>query len=120
MASIGGIFCTFVRGHCPRPKTRLDLWCVPGTSGFGAQALGRNDSAFAVKAVLYSNAAGLEAWKDSIEALQGTVVSIVNDLGKTRSRCLIAAVSPMRSMAARADGGITQRGEMAVEGVVLP
>lgn len=118
MAQIGTVVCTFVRGHCPRPKMRLMLWTVPGVDGYGAQAVGYNDAPFEVAAVLYSNAVGLEAWKNAMEGLQGTIVSIVNDLGVTRPGCLITKVSPMRSMAVRAAGGITQRGEIVIEGVV--
>jgi hypothetical protein len=118
MAQIGGVLCTFVRGHCPQPKMRLMLWTVPGVDGIGAQAVGYNDSPFEVVAVLYSNALGIEAWKAALEGLQGTIVSITNDLGTTFSRCLITKVSLMRSIAALAHGGITQRGEIVVEGVV--
>lgn len=119
MAQIGGITCTFVRGNCPTPKMRIDLWRVPGLDGYGAQALGLNDSPFEVTAVLYSNAAGIDLWKESIEALQGSIVGLTNDLGVTFLNCLITKVGNMRSSAALAAGGITQRGEIAVEGVVL-
>jgi len=118
MASIGGVTCTFVRGHPPTPKQHVVLWRVPGIDGYGAQRMGLHDSPFEVVAVLYTNAAGLALWKTSMEALQGTLVSITNDLGISSTRCLITNVSPMRSMAALAAGGITQRGEITVTGVV--
>lgn len=94
------------------------LWRVPGMDGYGAQWMGRNDSPFEVVAVLYSNTEGITLWKTAIENLQGTIVSITNDHGNTSANCLITKVSPMRSIAARAAGGITQRGEITVEGVV--
>lgn len=119
MAQIGGVLCTFVRGNCPNPKMRIELWRVPGLDGYGAQALGLNDSPFEVTAILYSNKAGVELWKDSIEGLQGSIVSITNDLGSTTQNCLILKISNMRPMAAIAAGGITTRGEIIVEGVVL-
>ena len=118
MAQIGGVVCTFVRGHCPRQKQSLMLWRVPGVDGYGAQTMGYNDSPFEVVAVLYSNALGLDVWKNALESLQGTLVTITNDLGITTARCLIRTVSPMRSVAAFAAGGITQRGEITVQGVV--
>jgi len=119
MAQIGGVGCTFVRGHCPAKKMRLALWQVPGIDGFGAQRMGYGDSHFQVVAVLYSNAIGLQLWKQSLENLQGTIVSITNDLGITSAGCLIAHVGPLQSMAARAPGGITHRGEIIIEGVVV-
>jgi hypothetical protein len=119
MASIGGVTCTFVRGHPPYPKERVLLWTAPGIDGVGAQQVGRNDAEFQVQAVLYSSAPGILAWKLAIEALQGTLVTIVNDLGIAFTRCLIAKVSNMRSQAAKVPGTtITQRGEIIIEGVV--
>jgi hypothetical protein len=118
MASIGGVTCFSVCGHPPVPKQRVLLWRIPGINGIGAQRVGRNDSAFEVVAIQYSSAADLQLWKASLEAMQGTIVSIVNDIGATSTGCLIVKMSPMRSTAAHAAGGITQRGEIVVEGVV--
>ena len=118
MASIGGVTCTFVRGSPPAPKQRVMLWRVAGIDGYGAQRMGLNDSPFEVTAVIYTNAVGLQIWKTALENLQGTIVSITNDLGVSFTRCLVTGVSPMQSMAALAAGGITQRGEITVVGVV--
>jgi hypothetical protein len=118
MASIGAVLCTFVRGHAPRVKTRLELWRVPGLNGYGALVLGQNDSEFEFTAVCYSSAMGVLDWKLQIEALQGQIVSIINDLGITYSNCLITKLGNLRSAAALAPGGITQRGEMQIGGVV--
>ena len=119
MARIGTVLCTFVRGHCPAPKMRLELWRIPGLDGYGAQALGLNDSPFQITAVLFSDASGLGQWKAALEALQGSIVTITNDLGASFQRCLITKLSNMTSTAALAAGGITQRGEIQIEGVVL-
>jgi len=118
MAGIGGVSCTFVRGHTPIVKQRIETWAVPGLDGVGAAAMGRNDSKFTFTAILFSNAAGIIAWKIAIEALQGTIVSIVNDLGVTYINCLITEVGDLRNTPAIAPGGITQRGEIQVSGVV--
>jgi len=119
MAYVGSVLCTFVRGNCPSPKMRLEVWTVPGVNGYGAASMGRNDSPFEVVAVLFSNAVGVQLWKTQMESLQGTIVSITNDLGVTTANCLITKVGNMHSMAALAPGGITQRGEIPVSGVVL-
>ena len=118
MASIGSITCTFVHGHPPLPKQRVDLWRVPGLDGYGAQNLGHNDSSFQVTAIYYGDGFGLLAWKRAIEGLQGTVVTITNDLGIEYAYCLITKVSNMKNSPAKATGNITQRGEITVEGVV--
>jgi hypothetical protein len=117
-ATIGGITCTFVRGHAPRTKMRLELWHIPGLSGFGAAAMGNGDSQFQFTGVLYSNEAGVLAWKLAIEALQGTIISVLNDLGITYTYCLVVKVGELRTTPALASGGITQRGEITIEGVV--
>jgi hypothetical protein len=120
MASIGPVGCTFVRGNPPATKMRLQLWRVPGLDGYGAQALGYNDSPFEVLAVLYSDAVGVESWKVALEGLQGSIVTIINDLGASFGGCLITKLSNMKNMAAYAAGGITARAEITIEGVVLP
>ena len=118
MAQIGEVQCTFIKGHAPKVKMRVELWRVPGLNGYGAQALGLQDSPFEFTAILYSNAAGVLAWKEALEALQGTIISIVNDLGITYANCLILKLSNLKSIPALAPGGITQRGEITIEGVV--
>jgi hypothetical protein len=117
MASIGSVSCTFVRGHAPAVKQRLELWTVPGINGYGALALGANDSEFEFTAVLYSDDAGLLEWKLSIEAQQGQIISVVNDLGITYANCLVTKISNLRNTPVVAAGGISQRGEIQISGV---
>ena len=118
MAQIGSVNCTFVRGSPPTPKMRMELWRVPGVNGYGAQALGLSEAEFKIIAVFYSNAAGVENWKNSLEELQGQIVTIINDLGATFVNCLLTKVGNMKNTAAVVAGGITQRGEIEIEGVV--
>ena len=70
--------------------------------------MGRNDAAFEVLAVLYSDANGIETWKEGLESLQGYVVSIINDLPATFANCLITKLGPLKNQPALADGGITR------------
>jgi hypothetical protein len=119
MAAIGNITCTFVKGHCPTPKMRLELWHVPGLDSYGVAAMGRNDAEFEVLAVLFSNTIGVMTWKGELESLQGQIVTITNDLGIPFANCLIAKLGPLKSVPVLTLGGITQRGEMTVAGVVL-
>jgi hypothetical protein len=119
MASIGNVGCTFVKGFCPAAKMRLEVWTVPGLDGYGAAVMGRNDAPFQVLAILYSNILGIDLWRTQLESLQGHIVTIVNDQGVSFPNCLILKLSPLKSAAAFAESGITQRGEMTVEGVVL-
>ena len=58
----------------------------------------------------------MRTWKAAIEALQGTVVSIVNDQAVTYTLCLIAQVDGWQNQPALHAGG--ERGELRISGVV--
>jgi hypothetical protein len=117
MPSIGGIACTFVRGDAPLPKQRVMLWHVPGIDGYGAQRMGLGDSEFQFRCIAYGTVSAVGAWAIAVQALQGQLVTIVNDWGTSYPRCLICRASPPRYTTAKI--GTTQaRGEIIVEGVV--
>ncbi len=118
MAGIGGVSCNMVKGEAPAKKERLRVWQVPGIDGYGAHADGLGDSAFVFLGVKYGLRAAIETWSTAIEALQGSVVSIVNDWGTTYTNCLIQHVSVPRITAALWTG-VDTRGEIRVEGVVI-
>jgi hypothetical protein len=119
MASIGSISCFRVIGTLPEPKMKLAVWTVPGLNGYGAQMLGNQDQAFEVLAVFYSSWSGVLGFKDALCALQGQIVTIVDDLGDTTNNCLIVEIGQARMEAAQAAGGIQERCEVPVRGVVL-
>ena len=118
MASIGSLTCFRVIGTLPASKMKLAVWTVPGINGYGAQDLGYQDQPFEVVAVFYSNNLGVHVWKNSLDALQGQIVSITDDHGETTANCLITEIGQARIEAALAAGGITQRAEIPVRGVV--
>jgi len=90
--TIGGITCDWVKGIAPSGKMRLDVWQVPGISGYGAQKLGAGDSACAFRCIRVLSSANLDTWEASIEALQGAIVTVVNDRGKTYTRFLVSRI----------------------------
>jgi hypothetical protein len=116
MAMVGGITCTFVKGEAPLPKQRLVLWQVPGIDGFGAQTMGLGDSEFQFVCVYYGTPANVGAWARAIQAMQGQVVTVVNDWGTTYARCLLCRMTPPHYTPAAHQGGA--RGEIRIEGVV--
>lgn len=116
MPFIASIPCTFVRGTAPVPKERLDVYQVAGVDGYGAQLLGLGDSPFRFLAVLYGTPAVVEAWAASVQSLQGSVVTIINDWGKVYTGCLLVRVSEHKMTPALYQGG--SRGELMIEGVV--
>jgi hypothetical protein len=117
MASINGIPCTFVKGEAPVAKQRTVTWELPGIDGYGAQLLGLGDTDFQFVLVLYSTIVSVNAWSCSVQALQGQIVTVINDWGNVFARCLIKKASPPKLSPAYHAGGC--RGELAVEGVVV-
>lgn len=116
MASIGAVGCDYVKGDSPGLKMRSRVWNVPGLHGYGLQLLGLGDAPFEFAAVQFGSGATLETWADSIDALQGTIVTIVNDLGISYGNCFIEQVGPLQLTTAMAVG-YSVRGELAVRGV---
>ena len=119
MPQIASTPCTFLRGSWPAPKMRSETWTVPGISGYGLQLLGYGDSAFQVTAVLLSNDLGVDLWAAALYAMQGQIVGLVNDFGDATSRAFLQTVGPVEKRAALGPGGITRRGEIRIQGLIV-
>jgi hypothetical protein len=90
---------------------------MPGISGYGTALLGAANGEFSVTAVLLSNLAGVAVWEAALQAMQGTVVSIVDDHGTTHTYCELERVSNARITPAYQPGtGVTKRGEIVLQG----
>ena len=116
MASIGLVSCTFVKGTIPLLKMRVETWQVPGVDGYGAQLVGYGNAEFSVRAIGYGMFSVINSWAASLESLQGTVVTIVDDWGATSPYCLITRVHTPEFRAAWGTHGDC-RGEVRIEGV---
>ena len=119
MASIGAQSCTFVHDRGRKgPRQRTIIWQNPGMDGYGAQTLGEGDAEFQVEAVLYDTTANIDTWAAAIEAMQGTVISIVDDRGTTHTSNLIVNVAaPMRTPALAS--GVEERASIMISGVKI-
>ncbi len=116
MASIGGTSCTFVRGCAPPMKIEADVWRVAGLNGFGIQQLGYGDAAGKLTAVFYSSDAGVDTWAAALHALQGTIVTVVNDHGDSRGDVFLARLSELVKTSAYQPGtGVTTRGQIEID-----
>jgi hypothetical protein len=69
----------------------VDTWEVPGIDGYGAQLLGSGDSEFDLVAISYHTTHDLaDTQVNAAALLQGTLVTIIDDWGKTFTNVLIA------------------------------
>ena len=116
MASIGAVSCDYVKGDSPAQKMRSRVWNVPGLHGYGVALLGYGDAPFEFTAVEFGDAAGLATWAGSIEALQGTIVTITSDLSIVYGNSFIEQVGPLQLTTALGTG-YSVRGELAIRGV---
>jgi hypothetical protein len=119
LASIGDITCFRVIGTLPSPKTKLAVWTVPGIDGYGVQALGQQDQAFEVVAVLYDSIDNAISFKDNLCDLQGQIVTIVDDLGDSTDNCVILSVG-QAVMEAALTPSSQVRCAVPIRGVVNP
>lgn len=118
--SVGGQSCDFVRPNAPTAKKqRVEAWVVAGLTGIGAQKLGQNDSSFQFTIVKFDTDANLDTWAAAIDAMQSTVVTIVDDHGDSYTGCLIEQVSNREKSPAyhaKALGATGKRCQMTVSG----
>lgn len=93
MASVHGVTCTLVkRGAGVNLAQRVETWSTPGMDGVGAQKIGKHDGAFRFLIKLYDTSANVDTWFAAIEALQGSIGTIVDDWGTSHTNCLITHV----------------------------
>jgi len=124
MASIGGTTCTFIHTAGGRPPATLrqetEVWRLPGINGYGAMKLGLGGGEFNLVATLYTNKVGVGTWETLLQGKQGTVVTIIDDLGHSHTNCLLVHVGNARITPARNPAGtITQRAEIDITGVKI-
>ena len=100
MAGIGGILCSFVKGDIRDLKTRVIAYQQVGFGGWGAHVTGRGDSSFTFPGVLYEKLGPIRTWIVQIEALQGNIISIVDDFGIEYFNCLVMTVGRPRKTTA--------------------
>ena len=117
MPSVGGVTCDFVRGGARSLKSTVEVWRQPGFDGYGAQLTGQGDSESRFSLVRFGSATTVNTWRLSVEALQGTLISLTNDLGVAVSGFLVQRVGPVKITAADQGAGEV-RGELSIEGVV--
>ena len=115
MATVGGITCTYVRGHLPDNRQRVRTWAVSGLNGYGAKRTGLGDSEWWIEVEWKSTSTGANTFYAAIEALQGQIVTIVNDWGNTFTNCLVTKVGPPQKTAELGYGGARMR--CRIEGV---
>lgn len=118
MAGIGGISCTFVHGEFSELRQRTRIWQRPGYNGIGAQLMGLGHGDAQMRAVLYADYAAGLAWVDSINALQGQLVSVVDDHATTWENVLIHSVGRPQRRRALIPGGTGYRFQLPVQGVL--
>jgi len=117
MPSVGGVTCDYVHGSAAGLKMAGQTWTVPGMSGYGALVSGYQDSESRFTLVRINTSPAVHTWAGLIEALQYTLVTLVNDHGETTTDFLVRRVSQPRIRGCRYGGVLGARGEIQIEGV---
>lgn len=119
MATLGSVTCDIIneREAAHTLRQRTETWQTPGVDGYGAQTLGRGDSAIRFEVVKYDNRDNLETWIGNVEAVQGTVVSITDNDGVVFTNVLVTAVRVVERHVAYIPGGTNRRAKLSIDGV---
>lgn len=116
--TVGSVGCDLLRGVVEELKERVEVWNRVGFTGYGSHKLGDGESPFRFTAVEHDTSANLQTWFLALEALQGTIVSITDDLADTYTDMLITQVRRIsKQRAIHANGGY--RAEARILGVKL-
>ena len=118
-AAIGGVSCDFVKGDARDLKESVDTWVTPGIDGYGAMAVGQRGSLVQFAAVKYAALADVLTWFAAVQALQSTMISIVDDWGTTHTNILITRIGRPVKQACIHEGNSWARGTIAVEGLKI-
>lgn len=114
MAAVGGISCTFVHGSKKVPHERVRAFSGAGYDGYGLHKMGTKNADFAFEAVLIDTPGNVATWADSVYALAGTIIAVVDDYGTTHTQMAPIDFGPL----ARRPWGLTlQRGSILIRGV---
>lgn len=121
MASCGGTSCDILRGTAPVQRERVDIWESPGFDGYGAQVTGAGDAQCRFTAIKFGSAAAVNTWVATLQAMQGALVTVINDRGDSYSTILLvkvgnADIRPVIGAAGAASA--TTRGQIELLGVV--
>ena len=119
--TVGGITCTFVKGNIGDQRERVEVWQIPGVDGTGSLLIGMGDSRWRFSAILYDTRANIETWSASLEGLQGSVITVVEDFGLTFTNLLVLRVHTPANIqnAYVAGGAVRYRASIVLEGVVV-
>lgn len=117
MATIGGVTVEVLRGNASGRKIRLDTWVVPGYDSIGAMNVGSSAGEWGYMAVIYGTTSDVETRLGQLQALQGTIVAVVDSFGTTYSGLLVEQVSLPKKQAELLNGGA--RAELTLKGTVV-
>lgn len=117
MATVGAVTVELLSGDSDPQSEQVDVWTVPGQDGVGAQLLGSNQSAFSYVATLFGSSSDVETRLVNLAAIQGTVITIVDDFSKTRTSCLVTKVKRMGRKLVLREGATEVRAQVAITGV---
>ncbi len=95
MASVGGVSCKFVKGVPSGPSMGVKIWRRDGVNGTASKKTAQKSGVFSFSLMKIDTNTNVKTWQTAIEALGGTIVSIIDDDGDTHTNCLIVNVSEM-------------------------
>jgi len=122
MPSIGGVSCEFIPSAERPPavlREEVELFRIPGISGYGSLLTGAADGSFRLEVAEYvASAAAARVWETALQSLQGQVVTIVDDQGTSHTYCLLMHVGNATVQAGWSPGtGVSQRASLTIDGV---
>lgn len=121
--SVGGVSCGFVHNldDTQTARQRVNVYALPGYPGLGATIYGASVTSYRFEAVLFDSLAAVNTWQGQLEALQGTIGTVIDDDGDTYANLFLWRSRARRKKAVIVPGSplITKRGAVLIEAVKL-
>ncbi len=122
VGTVAGINTQIVNANAPTArKQRVKVWWRAGHNGRGAHKLGVNQAEWEFQLIFFGTDAQCDAWAISIDALQATVVTIVDSIPDSYTKMLIVTITNKQKRPALHAGGLGLTGmrcEMTIAGVM--
>lgn len=111
--SVGGQTCSLVLRPLAGSTNRVETWTIPGLNGVGAAVVGAGGAPFTLTCVLFGTAANVLAWLAAVEALVGSLVTVVKD-GASYPSVLVTACGPREYKGIIYQGSAGLRGQITL------
>lgn len=110
-ASFGGVAVNILNGTERKLAEMSDTYTIPGIDSVGIHLLGKHGGVYQLTLIHHALGSAIDAWYQSIQELQGTLITFTDNHGVTSGTTLCRNVGPLqKTIAIDGCNGTDRRG----------